>query len=154
MMPASGLVFAAGAGAGAAAGAGATAAGAGATAGACSVVLIESLAGGVETPSYGLGLAWAVSNGVLRSREAAAASAKRDIVIASPNLTLSALILHLQISSSLHPQRQQEKERTTAVTLCCFVRIRSGAQVGKFCQHDWRGRWKADIRRSPDTSQE
>src|SRR3984885_12962838 len=115
MMPASGLLFAAGAGVGAGAAAGAAAGGG--VAGACSVVLMESFAGGVETPSYGLGLACAIRNGVLRSREAAAASVKRGMVIAGPNLTLSALILHLQISSSLHPQRQQEKERTTAVTL-------------------------------------
>ena len=78
---------------------------AGGVAGACSVVLMESFAGGAETPSYGLGLAWANRNGVLRSREAAAASVKRDVFICGPNLTLSALIMHLQIRSSLHPQR-------------------------------------------------
>src|SRR3984957_13463485 len=106
-MPESGLLFAAGAvaAAGAGAGAAAGAAAGGGVAGACSVVLMESFAGGAETPSYGLGLAWANRNGVLRSREAAAASVTRDVFIGGPNLTLSALIMHLQISPSLHPQR-------------------------------------------------
>ena len=59
---------------------------AGGVAGACSVVVIASLEGGVETPSYGLGLACAKRNGELRTSVAAAAKEKRVFFIAVPNL--------------------------------------------------------------------
>src|SRR5580704_16222851 len=92
IIPSSGFVFAAGCVAGAAgAGAGAAAAGGGVTgaAGACWVVLIASLAGGTETPSYGLGLACAKRNGVLRAklRTGAAAAAKEKCVFVIAVLT-------------------------------------------------------------------
>jgi hypothetical protein len=50
------------------------------------VVLIASLEGGVETPSYGLGLACARRNGELRTSVATAAKEKRVFFIAVPNL--------------------------------------------------------------------